>query len=146
MRRLVALVALAALVSACANTIAGRPTAPADLAWKNPIAHAVVNLGAALGPVGNAMVGGDYPAMRDSCTKLQNAIDGIERRLPTPDTAVNDKLQDGIDNYRSFATLCVTLSPNSSNSELGRLSGYLDRGDAGIREAFTLMGFEIPKR
>jgi hypothetical protein len=146
MRRLVALLAFVALISGCTNAIAGRPTAPADLAWKQPIANAVANLGTAMGPVADAMVAGDFSTMHDGCTKMQKAIDGIERRLPTPDAAVNDALQGSVDSFRSFATLCSTITPIHSPSDLDRLSSYLDRGDARIREAFTLMGIEIPKR
>ncbi|HYZ68585.1 MAG TPA: hypothetical protein VE666_12440 [Mycobacterium sp.] len=146
MRRLFALLACAALISGCTNAIAGRPTAPADLAWKQPIANAVANLGTAMGPVADAVVAGDYSRMHAGCTKMQNAIDGIALRLPTPDAAVNDALQGGVDNFRSFATLCATITPVDNQSDLDRLSRYLDRGDTRIREAFTLMGIEIPKR
>jgi hypothetical protein len=146
MRRLVALLASAALISGCTHAVAGRPTAPATLAWQQPIANAVANLGTAMGPVADAMVAGDYSTMHASCAKMQNAIDGIERGLPTPDTAVNDALQGGIDAFRSFASLCATITPVGNQSDLDRLSRYLDRGDARLREAFRLMGIEIPKR
>lgn len=147
MRRLVAVVAALALVlTACVQTIAGRPTAPSDLAWQRNIIDAVASLGSALGPVGDAMIDGDYPAIREHCTTLKTAIDRIESQLPAPDAAVDDALQEGVDNYRWFAELCVTITPDSSASEFNRLNTYLERGDARIRDALALMGIDLPGR
>ena len=62
------------------------------------------------------------------------------------DRVPSGRLKRGVDNYRSFAKLCVTLAPDSGGSELTRLNGYLDRGDAGVRRALTLMGVQVPPR
>lgn len=138
--------ALVLVLTACLNTIGGRPTAPADLAWERNVTDAVANMGGVLMTVGHAMTEVDYSATRDNCTKLQAALDRIEDQLPAPDKEVDDALRDGIDNYRSFADICVTLTPSSSGSDLDRLTDYLDRGDARIRDALDLIGIEIPRR
>ncbi|HJT90716.1 MAG TPA: hypothetical protein VJ777_02075 [Mycobacterium sp.] len=103
-------------------------------------------MGGVLMTVGHAMTEVDYSATRENCTKLQAALDRIEDQLPAPDKEVDDALRDGIDNYRSFADICVTLTPNSSGRDLDRLTDYLDRGDARIRDALGLIGIEIPSR
>ena len=146
MSRLVALLALAFTLTACVNTVDGRAAAPPNLAWQRPITDAIANMGSAMGPVGDAMVARDFPAMRTGCTKLESAIDRIGDRLPTPDPAVNEALQDGVDNYRSFAKLCATMTPVTAELQLDRLDAYLDGGTAGVRKALHLMGIDLPTR
>jgi hypothetical protein len=136
----------AATLCACTSTVSGQPTAPADLKWQRNITAAVTGLGAALGPVGDAMMSHDFTAMAQACAGLQSPIDRIEHQLPTPDQAVNDALRESVSDYRSFAKICSTLSPTTAPSALDPLSDYLTRGDTAMRRALDHMGIELPAR
>lgn len=148
MRLLCAVLAALALLTGCTTVTAGTPTmGPVDNEWRNAVIDAVVQLGTALGPVGDAMTGDDYPALQSSCRDLGTYLDTMERDvLPGPDPNVNAALRDGIDGYREVATMCEALTPDSTPADLQRLSTAIDRADKRIKDALKLLGVEIPKR
>ena len=140
------LAALAVTLCACTSTVPGHPTAPAALTWQRNITTAVTGLGAALGPVGDAMMSHDFAAMAHACAGLRSPIDQIEHQLPTPDQAVNDALRESVDDYRSFARICATLNPVTAPSALDKLSDDLTHGDTAMRTALDHMGIQLPQR
>lgn len=146
MRRVAMLVVAAAVLSACTSTVAGRPAAPAALKWQRPIISAVTGLGTALGPVGDAMIGHDLPAMVRACAGLRAPLDRLEHQLPTPDPAVNDALGRSVSSYRSFATTCMALSPANAPTALDQLTDDLTRGDTAMRTALDHMGIQLAAR
>lgn len=146
MKRVAMLAATAAALCACTSTIAGQPRPPAALKWQRPIVSAVTGLGTALGPVGDAMMGQDLPTMARACAGLQSPIDQIERRLPTPDQAVNDALRESVNDYRSFTKTCMTLGPATTPSSLDQLTTDLTHGDTAMRTALDHMGIELAGR
>lgn len=133
-----------ALLSACTHTVPGEAGAPAELAWQRPITDSVSSLGGTLGTVGEAMTAHDFVAMSRDCAKLQGTLDNLGKNLPTPDKDVNSSLQDSIDNFRSFARVCMMMTPGTADAALDQLSGYLDRGDSSMRKALQQMGIELP--
>ncbi len=144
MRRVAALAVAGALLSACTQTVSGQAGAPAELAWQRPITESVASLGGTLGTVGEAMTMHDFVAMSRDCTKLQATLDGLGKQLPTPDEDVNSSLRDSIDNFRSFARVCVMMTPGTADASLDQLSSYLERGDNSMRKALQQMGIELP--
>lgn len=148
MRLVCAVLAALALLTGCTTVTAGTPTmGPVDNEWRNAVIDAVVRLGTALGPVGDAMSGDDYPALQSSCRGLGAYLDTMERDvLPGPDSNVNAALRDGIDGYREVAAMCEALTPTSTPADLQRLSTAIDRADKRIKDALKLLGVDIPKR
>jgi hypothetical protein len=144
MHRVAALAVAAGLLSACTQTVSGQAGAPADLKWQRTITESVANLGGTLGTVGEAMTGHDFAGMAQSCTKLQGSLDDLGKNLPTPSQDVNASLQDSIDNFRSFAKVCLTMTPGTADASLDQLTGYLDRGDSAMRKALQQMGIDMP--
>ena len=144
MRRVAVLAVAGALLTACTQTVPGEPGAPAELQWQRPITDSVSSLGGTLGIVGEAMTAHDFVAMSRDCAKLQGTLDGLDKRLPTPNGDVNSSLRDSIDNFRSFARVCMTMTPGTADASLDQLSGYLDRGDTSMRKALQQMGIELP--
>ncbi|OKH83565.1 hypothetical protein EB75_08275 [Mycobacterium sp. ST-F2] len=133
-----------ALLSACTQTVPGEAGAPAELSWQRPITDSVANLGGMLGTVGDSMTAHDFVAMSRDCAKLQGTLDSLGKNLPTPDEDVNESLRDSIDNFRSFARVCMMMTPGTADAALDQLSGYLDRGDTSMRKALQQMGIEMP--
>ena len=46
--------------------------------------------------------------------------------------------------FRSFARVCMMMTPGTADAALDQLSGYLDRGDSSMRKALQQMGIELP--
>ncbi|WP_280829343.1 hypothetical protein [Mycobacterium sp. OTB74] len=143
MRRAAVLAVLIVMLSACTQTVAGQANAPADLKWQRNITTAVAKLGGTLGTVGSALDAQDYGAVSRACTKLQNEFDQLSQQLPTPNQDVNSALQDGIDNWRTFARVCRTMTPGTASASFDQLQASMDRGDASMRKALKLMGIDI---
>jgi hypothetical protein len=152
MRPLLAIVLLAGLLTGCSTAIQGRPVAGAELsapvpvteAWKRDVTSAVAAIGRALGTAGEAMINSEYSTVRRGCRDLEEAADLLEDQLPSEDEDVNEALQNAVDEYRSFAGICVALTPNSSGAEIDRLESTLDRADASIRDAMALLDIDMP--
>lgn len=144
MRRVAVLAVAGVLLSACTQTVQGEAGAPPELQWQRPITDSVSSLGGTLGTVGEAMTAHDFVAMSRDCAKLQGTLDGLGKTLPTPDEDVNSSLRDSIDNFRSFARVCMMMTPGTADAALDQLSGYLDRGDSSMRKALQQMGIELP--
>jgi uncharacterized protein YceK len=152
MRPLFALLLLAVLLTGCSTAIEGRPVAGAELtarapvteAWKKDVTDAIATLGSALGTAGQAMTEGDYPTMKDGCEDIKAATQGIEDQLPSEDDEVNRELQGAVDEYRSFADICLNLTPDSTSAEIDRLEKTLDEADGHVREAMALLGIDMP--
>lgn len=140
------LAAAATVLSGCTSTVAGQPSAPPALKWQRPIVSAVTGLGAALGPVGDAMMGHDVPAMVQACAGLRAPLDRLEHQLPTPDPAVNDALGQSVHSYRSFATTCMAISPANAPTALDQLTDDLTHGDTAMRTALGHMGIQLAGR
>lgn len=152
MRPLLALLLLAGLLAGCSASVEGRPVAGAELtaraplteAWKQDVTDAIANLGSALGTAGQAMTEGDYPTMKDGCEDIRAATNLIEDQLPSEDDEVNRELQGAVDEYRSFADICLGLTPGSDSAEIDRLEKTLDQADGHVREAMALLGIDMP--
>jgi uncharacterized protein YceK len=152
MRPLLALLLITGLLTGCSTSIEGRPVAGAELtsrapvteAWKKDITEAIATLGSALGSAGQAMTEGDYPTMKTGCEDIRTATNGIEDQLPSEDDEVNRELQGAVDEYRSFADICLKLTPTSSSAEIDRLEKTLDQADGHVREAMALLGIDMP--
>ena len=154
MKPLLAIVLLAGLLTACSTSVQGRAVAGAELtapvpvteAWKRDVTSAIATIGSALGTAGEAMISGEYPKVKTGCEDLRSATDGLEDQLPSEDEDVNEALQNAVDEYREFSDLCVTLTPNSTGTEIDQLEASLDRADASIRDAMALLGIDMPRR
>jgi hypothetical protein len=139
----------AILLTACGNTttpaqtVTVTPTqtsatAQAMSEWKRGAADEIHTMGDAMTSIGDAMQHYDLPTMRVNCTRLRTSVDHLERQLPSPDTQVNDALQDTIDDFRALAQLCMTVTP-TSDTELNEMGRLINRGGQRMSEAFDLM-------
>lgn len=148
MRYVLVLLTTLALLTGCSSAIEGKPTAaPVTDEWRNAVIAAVAQLGNAMGPIANAMAPTNYPALRKSCGDLRTSLDTMQHEvLPGPDINVNSALRDGIAGFRSMADQCVALTPDSSPTELRKLSTTIDRADKRMKDALALLGVKIPRR
>ncbi|MGV9800962.1 hypothetical protein ACWDTP_23230 [Mycobacterium sp. NPDC003449] len=146
MRYTIAGLAVAALLTGCAVT--GKPVAaPVTDEWRGAVVNAVSRLGTTLGPVADALIATDYPAMHKACEDLRTYLNSMERTvLPGPDVNVNTALEDGIDGYRSMADQCVKLSPTSGLAEMTRMDRDMRGADKRIKDGLALLGITIPPR
>lgn len=108
--------------------------------WMRGAADPVGAVGDALISIGDAFRQSDFGSARARCPDLRAASDQLERQLPSPDPEVTAALQDGIDNFRSLAQLCVNASPAMSQAEQQQMRNYLDTGGSRMCDAYELMG------
>lgn len=113
---------------------------PSMRTWMRGAADPVGAVGDALIAIGDAFQNLDFGAARARCPDLRAASDQLERELPSPDQQVTAALQDGIDNFRSLAQLCVNASPAMSQAEQRQMRNYLDVGGSRMCDAYELMG------
>ncbi|MGV0740974.1 hypothetical protein [Mycolicibacterium sp. XJ870] len=150
MRHIFAVAAAAgALLTGCA--VAGTPVAaPVTDEWRTAVIESMGGLGAAQGPVGDAMgtaaAPTDFPTLHTACEDLRSYLDTMQRDvLPGPDMNVNSALQDGIDGYRSVADQCTALTPRTTSAELLKLNTTIDGADKRLKDGLKLLGIDIPK-
>ncbi|MEV0673585.1 hypothetical protein [Mycobacterium sp. NPDC050441] len=148
MRYIAAVLAATSVLAGCA--VAGKPTAaPVTDEWRQAVIDAVVGLGTQLGPIGDAMTAPvtDYGALHNACTDLRRYVDSTQPKvLPGPDVAVNNALQEGLDDFRSMADQCVELTPANSSARLTKLGATMDEAHLHINKGLKLLGVDIPKR
>lgn len=111
-------------------------------AWMSEAAGPIGDVGTALTDIGQAMQVLDFPTVRATCPDLRAASDQLERTLPSPRSDVTAALQDGVDDFRSVAMLCVNADLTMSPVEREQMGFYLDRGAARMCDAYELMGLD----
>jgi hypothetical protein len=119
-------------------------SSPATMsAWKKRAADSVGNVGDALTAVGTAMQTRDLTGLHSGCADLRQAVDQLERQLPSPDRQLDAAFQDAIDNYRSLSQLCMTIGPTSTKADIDQMQPYLDTGSGRMCDAYGIMGLDV---
>jgi hypothetical protein len=89
--------------------------------------------------IGSAAQNKDLAQAQAGCRQLNEDVDGLAAKMPSPDIAVTETLSSALDNFRQFARSCQEMGAGFSENELNALTGYRDRGKSYLDKAVAMV-------
>ena len=106
---------------------------------KDELSPSLDDIGGAFVWAGSAIKSMDFADARAGCRELDDQVDVLEAKLPSPDTGLTAAVQEMVDSFKLFARGCQRVSPGTSKAEMDEMKGYQRRGEAAMDQAVEIV-------
>lgn len=113
-------------------------------AWLTRAEPSLDALLAARHQIASAAANNDVPATVLTCEHAAGAVSGVDRSLPSPDSALTIALQRAIGNYRLALDHCIGGAHNQDAGDFLQAATYLRQASEEMQAAVDLLKRDLP--